>query len=553
MNRHSCVLSGKHAISRMLSKEEDVFTRNKVSFALYQPKVLTLCRHSREGGCEKIHKPRKLRRRPPLPQARLGELVTQSDCIRKRMRMGEAGPLAVRMRGNVLKNKTNYPSSCPSPKGRRNAVAPACRGQRFSHTLENGNPCQKQHLRLVRNGSPPGGRQWSGQFLWRLALLALAAFALDSLPAACQETYDINVVLPLTGRTSFLGQAEQKALQILEKNANSTGGIHGKPLRFIFLDDQSSPQVAVQLTSGIVASNPSVMMGSAQVAMCNAMAPLLQNGPVTYCFSPGIHPKEGAYVFTSSVSTHDLAAALIRYFRMKGWTKIALMTTTDASGQDAERGVQEVLSRAENSAVQLVENVHFNPSDVSVAAQIERVRGASPQAFIAWTTGAPVATVFKAVTQAGLDIPVATTDGNMTHAQMAQYAGFLPKELYIPASQWAELGHGETGSAEVTKAQKTFDEACKQANMLPDSPASLAWDPGMILIQTLRTLPEKATAADIRDHISKIQGFAGINGVYDFRKIPQRGVGETEAVVTRWNPAAKVWDVVSKPAGFPKS
>ena len=395
-----------------------------------------------------------------------------------------------------------------------------------------------------------GGEVQNNRVSFVLFLLAAITFA--PLPAACEETFDIDVVLPLTGRTSFLGQAEQKALQILERIANKTGGIHGKPLRFIFHDDQSSPQVAVQLTSAIAAAKPPVMMGSAQVAMCNAMAPLLQNGPVTYCFSPGIHPKAGAYVFTSSVSTHDLAAALIRYFRMKGWTKIALMTTTDASGQDAERGIQEVLSRPENATIKLVENVHFNPSDVSVAAQIERIRAATPDAFIAWTTGAPVATVFKGVTQAGLELPVATTDGNMTHAQMAQYADFLPKELYIPASQWAELGRGEAGNPAVTKAQQIFAEAYKDANLLPDAPASLAWDPATILIETLRTLPEKAGASDIRDHISKLQGFSGINGVYDFPKVPQRGVGETDAVVTRWNPAAKVWDVVSKPAGIPK-
>ena len=44
------------------------------------------------------------------------------------------------------------------------------------------------------------------------------------------------------------------------------------------------------------------IIGSAIVAMCNAMAPLMQNGPVMYCFSPGIHPAKGSYVF-SSVST----------------------------------------------------------------------------------------------------------------------------------------------------------------------------------------------------------------------------------------------------------
>ncbi len=384
------------------------------------------------------------------------------------------------------------------------------------------------------------------------AMFTAALCTFSAAAAFSEESYNIDVVLPLTGRTSFLGQAEQKSLQIIEKITNRSGGIHGKPLRFVFHDDQSSPQIAVQLTTEIVAANPAVMIGSAQVAMCNAMAPLLQNGPVAYCMSPGIHPKDGSYVFTSSVSTHDLAAALIRYFRMKGWTKIALITTTDASGQDAERGIQAVLSRPENKDIVLVENVHFNPSDVSVSAQIERIKAASPQALIAWTTGAPAGTVFKAVTQAALDIPVATTDGNMTHAQMTQYAAFLPKDLYIPASQWAGLAGGETDSPEVTKAQKQFSDACKEANLLPDAPVSLAWDPGIIIVDALRVLSDRATAADVRSHIARLTGYAGINGVYDFTKFPQRGVGENQAVVTRWNAAAKTWDVMSRPAGIPK-
>jgi branched-chain amino acid transport system substrate-binding protein len=384
-----------------------------------------------------------------------------------------------------------------------------------------------------------------------LAFCALVT-SLLSYGASAQGTYDIHTVLPLTGRTSFLGQAEQKALQIIEKIANTTGGVHGKPLRFIYHDDQSSPQIAVQLTTEIIASRPAVIVGSAQVAMCNAMAPLLLNGPAAYCMSPGIHPKAGSYYFTSSVSTFDLAAGLIRYFRIKGWTKIALLTTTDASGQDAERGIKEVLGRSENRDVKLVENVHFNPSDVSVSAQVERIKAAAPDAFIAWTTGAPVGTVFKAITQAGLDIPIATTDGNMTHAQMSQYAAFLPKDLYIPASQWAELGNGQTASPEVKEAQKVFKKACEDANVPPDAPVSLAWDPGMIILATLRALKENATAADVREHIAGLKGFAGINGVYDFTKIPQRGVDETDAVVTRWDPAAKFWKVVSEPGGVPK-
>ena len=39
-------------------------------------------------------------------------------------------------------------------------------------------------------------------------------------------------------------------------------------------------------------------------------------------------------IFTSSVSTFDQARALVRYFRMKGWTRLALATSTDATGQE---------------------------------------------------------------------------------------------------------------------------------------------------------------------------------------------------------------------------
>src|SRR6185437_9026225 len=125
------------------------------------------------------------------------------------------------------------------------------------------------------------------------------------------------------------------------------------------------------------------------VAMCNAVTPLVKSGPVMYCLSPGIHPPAGSFAFTSSVSTIDLSRALLRYFRGRGWTRIALMTSTDASGQDAERGIDGNLALPENKGVKVVAREHFNTTDVSVAAQIENIKAAKPQAFIAWSTGAP--------------------------------------------------------------------------------------------------------------------------------------------------------------------
>ncbi len=391
-------------------------------------------------------------------------------------------------------------------------------------------------------------RRWSGRAA--LALAVALVFVVAAYGAPPSTPYEFNAILPLTGGAAFLGQGESQALRVLERLVNDKGGIQGHPVRFVIQDDQSSPQVGVQLTNQVLAKRVPVIFGSTLVAICRAMAPLVKDGPVMYCFSPGIHPDEGSYVFTSSVSTADLAAATITFFRGKGWTRIAVLTSTDATGQDAEENINAVVALPQNQGVQIIAREHFNPTDVSVAAQIARIGAAKPQAVIAWSTGAPIGTVFKGIAQSGLSIPVATTNGNQTFAQMQQYAAFLPQDLYIPTSTWP--AYQTLPAGRVKQAQKIFFEAFQAANLKPDLPPTLAWDPTLIVIDALRHLGTQATATQIRDYITHLRGFAGVDGIYDFKTSPQRGLNLTDAIVTRWDPAKQTWDPVSRPQGIVK-
>ncbi len=364
------------------------------------------------------------------------------------------------------------------------------------------------------------------------------------------DPYKITAVMSLTGQGAFIGKGEQQALQIEQKVINAAGGIKGRPLEFEFQDDQTNPQVAVQLATEVLAQQPQVMIGGSITATCRAIAPLAKNGPVDYCLSPGLHPEKGDYVFSSSVSTLDLATALVRYFRLKGWTRIALMFSSDATGQDAENGLKSVLAQPDNKDMQIVATAHFNATDVSVSAQIETVKAANPQCFIAWSTGTPIATIFRGMRDQGLDVPIGTTDGNMTYAQMTQYADFLPKQLYIPAGQWV-VRDAKLLPPEVAKRHDIFYKAFEDAGAKPDVASEIGWDPGAILTHALETLGPDAAAPQIRDFIDQLSGFGGMNGMYDFTKSANRGLDVNDAVVTRWSPEAKTWQVVSKPTGVP--
>ncbi|MGH7755283.1 MAG: ABC transporter substrate-binding protein [Vulcanimicrobiaceae bacterium] len=380
-----------------------------------------------------------------------------------------------------------------------------------------------------------------------LAAALLVAVATPSVRAA--EPYEINVIMPLTGSAAFLGKAENQSLQLIEGVVNKTGGIKGRPVKFVVQDDQSSPQVAVQLANAVIAKKVPVILGSSVVAMCNAIAALVKNGPVQYCFSPGIHPPQGSYTFSASVSTKDLIAVYLTYFRSMGWTKVALLFSTDGSGQDAERSFDEELKLPENKAVQIVAREHFNTTDVSVAAQISHIKAADPQVVVAWTTGTPFATVLRAYNESGMTAPLATTNGNMTYAQMAQYAPYLPKTLLFPGLSF--FGFENVAKGPVRDAQKVFYDAFAAINVKPDAANSFDWDPIMIVIDALRAKGTDATAAQVRDYIANLHDYAGIDGIYDFRDAVQRGLTRSNALVTRWDAAKGTWVAISKPGGAP--
>jgi branched-chain amino acid transport system substrate-binding protein len=148
------------------------------------------------------------------------------------------------------------------------------------------------------------------------ATMALTAVALLPWGArAADAPFEIDGIMAVTGFATAVGSPEAQTLGLIEAMINQTGGIKGRPIKFNILDDQSSPQ----LTSGLIAKKAAVVVGPSFTATCSATAPLIaKSGPVSYCLSPGIHPKAKSYAFSASVATSDLAPILIRYVSVYG-------------------------------------------------------------------------------------------------------------------------------------------------------------------------------------------------------------------------------------------
>jgi branched-chain amino acid transport system substrate-binding protein len=381
---------------------------------------------------------------------------------------------------------------------------------------------------------------------WLLVATTTLALLAGNAPlarGADAEPFDIDVILSLSGNLTFVGKAEQETLAVLEPAVNKQGGIGGRPIRFVYHDDKTEPQVAVQLLNGILEKHPAIVLGSSSAVSCLAMAPLTAAaGPVEFCLSPSIAPTRGGYLFSASIAVRDCWAALVRYFRERGLKRIGVLTATDQGGRDGDVSLTAALALPENKDVTIVSHQHFAATDLTVTAQLSLLKAAQPQAVILWAAGTPFATLLRGAAEVGLDLPTGASNGDLTYVQMKQYAAFLPKELVFPGLPFVARMTPSRGARD---AQRRFYDLFTAAGIHPDFPYSFAWDPALIAIDALRKLGTAATPEQVRNYIQNLHAFDGISGAYDFRDGSQRGLAQQNLVIVRWQPKQEAWTAVS--------
>jgi branched-chain amino acid transport system substrate-binding protein len=393
----------------------------------------------------------------------------------------------------------------------------------------------------------------NGHSLRRAALgvaLCLLLAAQPAIPAqSAGAPYEINVILSLTGQGAFIGKINHDMFTAFETMIDKSGGIKGQPIHFVFLDDQTSPQVAVQLANGLVAKGVPIILGPTITGTCRAVAAVVANGPVDYCLSPGLQPVAGSPTYSTSTASDDMIGVAIRYFRSRGWKRIARLTTTDATGQQADGAFAKWLAIPENKDVTVVADEKFGVTDISVSAQMARIKATDPQVVVFWCTGTPMGTALRAYGDAGLTVPVYASNSNMTTTQAKQYAAITPKDYYSAAPGYVA---SVPQSATSKKAQDRYYLAIGAAGLHNDYISGIDWDPALIVVAALEHLGTKATSTQIDDFIKHLTNFDGISGTYNFVAIPQRGLGPDALMVMKYDPPSLNWNSVSGFGGGPK-
>jgi branched-chain amino acid transport system substrate-binding protein len=380
------------------------------------------------------------------------------------------------------------------------------------------------------------------------ALLVAASTVMPS--KAADEPYDLYVILPLTGAAAFLGRDESPTVTAAEKYVNAHGGIRGRPVHMVILDDQSTPTVAVQLANQIIAKKVPVFVGPAFGATCGAVDPLVeQNGPVMYCLTSVGHPAAGSYAFVYNLNNRDFIANAFRYLKAKGVRKVALLETTDATGLDAEKSAQEAVQYPDLRDMRIVASEHYAPTDISVTAQVTRIKAAGADAIDNYVTGTALGTSLRAIYESGYTGWVFTSSSNASKQQIGSYKDFLPEKLIFGTLGFQMQGILPVG---VRVAKTTYLDAVHQVGISDPTIGNMVpWDPLMIVVDGLRKYGTNVSATQMRDYILKLKAWPGMMGMYDFSRGDQRGIDPKSTGAMKYDKGSGEFVVISRPGGEP--
>lgn len=358
---------------------------------------------------------------------------------------------------------------------------------------------------------------------------ALALSGCSATAAADDGVYRIGLITSQTGPGSQLGVGELQGAKLAVKQINADGGVNGHELELITADDQSNPSQAV-LQARKMLGRVDAFVGPSTSGPCKAIGPLAESAElIDYCLSPGLKPEPGGWQWSASVATRDLTSRLVDYWKSQGITRIGLLTQTDSSGAEGAVSTKEAI--ADVDGMELAGEATFSPDAVSVTAQLQQIARKKPQAIVVWATGAGAGVAFKGMGQVGLDVPVATTDGNLTYAFVDRVKNFLPDPLLIPATRdfW---NPEEYPNDEVRELEASYHDAYASAHgEQPDFGPGVAYDGVYLVAEALERA--KGDSAKARTELEKISDFDGVVGMYNFSVEDHRGLAEKDVAIVQ--------------------
>jgi len=164
---------------------------------------------------------------------------------------------------------------------------------------------------------------------------------------------------------------------------NARGGVHGRSIELLSLDDGQDPKRALVNTQNLLDQGVLALGLYRTTPTIEAAMPLVRKSGIAFIgnqVGPSIlYDPSTPMVFNTRASYHEEVARAVRFFVSLGQTRVAALVAADAFGQDVLVGLRSAIA---NAKTELVAQASVDNRGAEVSAQLEQIRQANPQVVL---------------------------------------------------------------------------------------------------------------------------------------------------------------------------
>ena len=357
----------------------------------------------------------------------------------------------------------------------------------------------------------------------RCGALALAGAFIAGGSALAQEPIRIGAFLSVTGPASFLGDPEQKTLEMLIERINAEGGVLGRKLQLVSYDDGGDAEKARTFAKRLLEQDRvDAIVGGSTTGATMAAVPLVEAAQTPFISLAGavviVEPTK-KWVFKTPHTDRMACEKIFADMQGRKLSKLALIS--GAGGFDKSmRG--ECLKVAPKYGIEVIADETYGASDNDMTAQLTKIRASGAQAVLNAGFGQGPAIVTRNYRQVGLTLPLYQSHG-VASMEYVKLSGPAAEGVRLPAAALLVpdlLAANDPQKAVVTAYKRDYEARFKSD---VSTFGGHAYDGLMLIVDAIKRAGS-TDKAKVRDALEATKGYVGTAGVVNMSATDHMGL-----------------------------
>ncbi len=316
----------------------------------------------------------------------------------------------------------------------------------------------------------------------------------------------IGEVGSLTGNDATFGTSTRDGIDLAIQQINAAGGINGKKVRVLVLDDQGKPEeAATGVTKLITQDKVSAILGEVASTRSLAMAPIAQMYKIPMVTPSSTNPevtKKGDYIFRVCFIDPFQGAVMAKFAHQS--LKVKRVAILKDVKNDYSVGLSKFFTETfKQLGGEVIVEQSYSANDIDFKSQLTAIKSKNPEAIFVPGYYTEVGLIARQARELGIKVPLMGGDG-WDSEKLREIGG-----VALEGSYFSNHYSPDDKSERVQKFIATFKGVY---NRIPDGLAAMGYDAAAVLFDAMKRA-KTTSSADLRDALAATQQFPGVTGV----------------------------------------